>query len=240
MSLFIRLEQSLIPRPLRKPERFQHAPYRTVHLLDIIRLFFDGPLQLVPRELNGLLVLQDVVTTTIPNERQQDPRRSQVRPEGGYFLGISRFFQRDRPRSWVNQPAEPSLHHPLLQLPFIVMVDTREVYEHVALHVLVGSDRGGEPIVPQTRLVDDVFLVFFLAENPFHGILLNVSRNVDFGVEPGQSVCIGECIDDPFVYAAKENAGVEAADIFSGENFDIGEYVVVGWREKDFPLDIGV
>ena len=119
------------------------------------------------------------------------------------------------------------------------MVDTREVYEHVALYVFVGSYHGREPIVPKTGLVDDVFFVFFLAEDPFHSILLDIPGNIDVRVEPGQSVCIGECVDDPFVYAAKENAGVEAADIFSGEEFDVGENII-GWREKDFPLDIGV
>lgn len=110
-----------------------------------------------------------------------------------------------------------------LQLTFIVVIDTREMYRHLSFPVLVPSFKAGKPVVPDIRLVDDVFLVLFLLENPFQGVLFDVARDVYFWAEPGQCVGVGECIDDPFVYAAEKKAGVEAADIFGGKDIDVGE-----------------
>ena len=67
-----------------------------------------------------------------------------------------------------------------------------------------------------------MFPVFIFVENPFHGILLDITEDIDFGMEPGQSVCVGEGIDDPLIYAAKEKAGIEAANVFGGKDFDVG------------------
>ena len=127
----------------------------------------------------------------------------------------------------------------------MVMVDSREMNQHIPPRFGVGAVDAGEPIVPMTRLVEDVFPVGVLAEDPFHGVLFDVAGDVDFGVESGQSVGVSEDVDDPLVDAAEEEAGVETADVFGGEDLDVGKkgavvVVVVGRREERFPRDVGI
>ena len=118
------------------------------------------------------------------------------------------------------------------------MVDSRKMHKHVSfIDLVLGAWVTLDAIVPKLGLIEDVFLVLFLAKKVLQSILLDVARYFDLRTKPAKGVGVGEDVNAPVVNAKEEKSGVETVNVLCGQEIDLRKGV---GREKNFPLYIRI